>query len=77
MRKGQNDSAVARALSLPVVGRLGIFVNGGERHKQGAQYSIAKSSKTITWISSEIRTKVRDWAVGQVRDGCYSQAAMS
>ena len=30
-----------------------------------------------TGISSEIRTKLRDWAVLQARACCYSQAAMS
>ena len=30
-----------------------------------------------TGISSQIRTKLRDWAVGQARAGCYFQAAMS
>ena len=30
-----------------------------------------------TEISSEIRTKLRDWAVSQARAGCYSQAALS
>ena len=30
-----------------------------------------------TGISSEIRTKLRDLAVWQARDGCYSQAALS
>ena len=31
----------------------------------------------ITGISSEIRTKLRDWAVWQARAGCYTQAALS
>ena len=30
-----------------------------------------------TGTSSEIRTKLRDWAVGQVGAGCYSWAALS
>ena len=30
-----------------------------------------------TGISSEIRTKLRDWAVWQARAGCYSQSALS
>ena len=30
-----------------------------------------------TGISSQIRTKLRDWAVWQARAGCYSQAALS
>ena len=30
-----------------------------------------------TGISSQIRTKLRDWAVWQARAGCYSQAATS
>ena len=33
--------------------------------------------KRFTGISSEIRTKLRDWAVWQARAGCYSQAALS
>ena len=28
-------------------------------------------------VSSQIRTKLRDWAVWQARSGCYSQAALS
>ena len=31
----------------------------------------------FTRISSQIGTKLRDWAVGQARAGCYSQAALS
>ena len=30
-----------------------------------------------TGFSSEIGTKLRDWAVGQARGSCYSQAALS
>ena len=30
-----------------------------------------------TGISRQIRTKLRDWAVGQAGASCYSQAAMS
>ena len=30
-----------------------------------------------TGISSEIRTKLRDWVAWQARAGCYSQAALS
>ena len=30
-----------------------------------------------TGISSEIRTKLRDWAIWQAGVGCYSQAALS
>ena len=30
-----------------------------------------------TGISSQIRTKLSDWAVGQARAGCYSQATLS
>ena len=30
-----------------------------------------------TGISSQIRTKLRDWAIWQARAGCYSQAALS
>ena len=30
-----------------------------------------------TGISSEIGTKLRDWAVGQAGGSCYSQAALS
>ena len=30
-----------------------------------------------TGISSEIRTKLRDWAVGQAGAGCYSRVALS
>ena len=32
---------------------------------------------SYTGISSQIRTKLRDWAVWQARTGCYSQAALS
>ena len=30
-----------------------------------------------TGISSQIRAKLRDWAVWQARAGCYSQAVLS
>ena len=30
-----------------------------------------------TGFSSEIGTKLRDWAVGQAEGSCYSQAALS
>ena len=30
-----------------------------------------------TGLSSEIGTKLRDWAVGQAGGSCYSQAALS
>ena len=30
-----------------------------------------------TWISSQIRTKLPDWAIWQARAGCFSQAALS
>ena len=30
-----------------------------------------------TGISSQIGTKLRDWAVGQARAGCYSQVGLS
>ena len=33
--------------------------------------------ETSTGISSQMRTKLRDWAVGQARAGCFSQAALS
>ena len=33
--------------------------------------------RQLTGISSEIRTKLRDWAVWQARADCYSQAALS
>ena len=34
-------------------------------------------SSICTGISSEIRTKLLDWAVWQARAGCYFQAALS
>ena len=33
--------------------------------------------KCYTGFSSEIGTKLRDWALGQAGAGCYSQAALS
>ena len=33
--------------------------------------------ESCTGISSQIRTKLRDWAIWQARAGCYSQAALS
>ena len=36
-----------------------------------------KLDKASTGILSEIRTKLRDWAVRQARADCYSQAALS
>ena len=34
-------------------------------------------SKACTGFSSEIGTKLRDWAVGQAGGSCYSWAALS
>ena len=33
--------------------------------------------RACTGFSSEIGTKLRDWAVGQAGGSCYSQAALS
>ena len=41
------------------------------RRNGGIEYESLKG------ISSEIRTKLRDWAVWQAKGGCYSQAASS
>ena len=35
------------------------------------------SASIFTGFSSQIGTKLRDWAVGQAGAGCYSRAAMS
>ena len=37
----------------------------------------SRSRRKTTGISSEIGTKLRDWAVWQARTGYYSQAAVS
>ena len=36
-----------------------------------------REGNTSTGFSSEIGTKLRDWAVGQAGGSCYSQAALS
>ena len=43
----------------------------------GAIYQTKSDTASYTGISGHIRTKLRDWAVGQARAGCYSQAALS
>ena len=40
-------------------------------------FSCLSGLRTLTGISSQIRTKLRDPAVWQVGAGCYSQAAVS
>ena len=40
-------------------------------------FPTAAAENRDTGISSQIRTKLRDWAIGQARAGCYSQAAVS
>ena len=44
---------------------------------EGGGRKSRKFSRRRTGISSQIRTKLRDWAIGQARAGCYSQAALS
>ena len=44
---------------------------------QEATQRMKKSDKPCTGFSSEIGTKLRDWAVGQAWGSCYSQAASS
>ena len=39
--------------------------------------SYRMSQIQCTGISSQIRTKLRDWAVWQARAGCYSQVTLS
>ena len=41
------------------------------------QFIISRQISVSTGILSQIRTKLRDWAVWQARAGCYSQAALS
>ena len=41
------------------------------------KFTILLQYKLLTRFSSEIGTKLRDWAVEQAGAGCYSQAAMS
>ena len=38
---------------------------------------VRDGSTVSTGFSSEIGTKLRDWAVGQARGGCYPRAALS
>ena len=61
--------------------------DGGEQREVGLQLDVvleeahvapdARELLKFTGISSEIRTKLRDWAVWQARAGCYFQAALS
>ena len=38
---------------------------------------VSPEKQLCTGFSSEIGTKLRDWAIGQAGAGCYSQAALS
>ena len=49
----------------------------GDRRKNRKGSSKIRWGVTLAWISSQIRTKLRDGAVWQARAGCYSQAALS
>ena len=42
-----------------------------------SSYGESSTNKVSTEISSQIGTKLRDWAVGQAGAGCYSRAALS
>ena len=53
-----------------LLGRLGAAATLGQHCPQ-------MTLRRCTGISSEIRTKLRDWAVGQARAGYSSQAALS
>ena len=48
-----------------------------ELHKSYSVSLVLVPKFNCTGISSQISTKLRDWAVWQARDGCYSQAALS
>ena len=52
------------------LGRLGAAATLGQHHPQMTQ-------KRCTGFSSEIGTKLRDWAIGQAGGSCYSRAALS
>ena len=52
------------------LGRLGAAATLGQHCPQMTQ-------RRCIGILSQIRTKLRDWAVCQARTGCYSQAALS
>ena len=68
----EEDSYLKRStrhlLGAPFKGRL-----GPKQH----MIFIGLTSFINTGISSEIRTKLRDWAFLQARAGCYYQAALS
>ena len=40
-------------------------------------YNMLQMDVSSTGISSQIRSKLRDWALRQAKAGCYSQAALS
>ena len=46
-------------------------------HYQGSKLTGSRRKGPCTVISSEIGTKLCDWAVGQAGAGYYSQAALS
>ena len=53
---------------------------GGYGHVAGERTFLGAKPKFplfLTGISSQIGTKLRDWAVRQARADCYSQAALS
>ena len=41
------------------------------------RFGFTASTMLFTGISSQLRAKLRDWAVRPVRAGCYSRAALS
>ena len=52
---------------------LGVFQMPLDSDKNREKLKKAKEEK----LGSQIRTKLHDWAVGQARAGCSSQAALS
>ena len=67
------EEAGASLGAAPVLAPMYSPAKGGESDIRSCLVSLVG----CTGISSQIKTKLRDWAVGQGRAGSYFQAAMS
>ena len=68
--RGREDDQKCKLAAVPVEE----IRSGGQRQSFKVQWYSAVG--TLSEISSQIGTKLRDWAVWQARASCYSQAAL-
>ena len=68
--------SLSAAIREPFADCLGCKRSGGACHRHGTN-GWPRGKQASTRNSSQIRTKLRDWAVRQAKAGCYSRAAMS